>query len=404
MSIESFTHLARLTGAVRPPAPGLYDGSWPGLLRRCLQITVNAVELLRSRGTFVAVHGTGVPVAVGLVHADERLSVRALLSGSCILRGARLTILADRLAIDRHTQLELFLATEDVLIVFGERSGAALAIHISASEDHLGRQRQGLEMARKIFAECHADNFIPRVIEWRRVDGAWALLQERLGGRTVDPARLSAQALEAYIEAAMKPLLWLDSLAEPCDEGPDFQMIFDGLRNLECHSVLAAQITRPLEALRNWPERQHFRTVFAHGDYWFQNLLFAEDGSAVLTGIIDWERCRMRALPGSDALYMVAFGFSHWRGCPEFQVLCDLWDDRCEPFLRRLIERVCTAFRMSTDDLRFVAILMWLMHLRLRGPWMMEWPAAKHQEWITLPAASVGRWLSRIEPFNRSPA
>jgi len=100
-------------------------------------------------------------MAIGRVRADERLSVRALLSGSCILRDARLTLLADRLAIDRNTQLELFLATEDVLVVFGERSGATLAIHISANEDHLSRQRQGLETARKVLAKCHADNFIP---------------------------------------------------------------------------------------------------------------------------------------------------------------------------------------------------------------------------------------------------
>jgi hypothetical protein len=42
MSIESFVHLIRLTGAVRPP-PALYDGNWPGLLRRGLQTAVNAL-------------------------------------------------------------------------------------------------------------------------------------------------------------------------------------------------------------------------------------------------------------------------------------------------------------------------------------------------------------------------
>lgn len=400
MSIESFVHLIRLTGAVRPP-PALYDGNWPGLLRRGLQTAVNACELLRSCGAFVAIHGAGTAVASGQVRADEVISLRALVRGSRVLRGARLARLAESLAIVPQTEVELFLATEDVLVVFGERSGIALAIHVSANEDHLSRQREGIEMARDVFATQPAGNLIPRVIEWRPVEGGWALLEERLAGRTVDPLNLSAQELEAYIDAALGPLLWLDSRAEAAPDGPDHEMIFDRLQYLEGHPVLATPTARPLEALRRWPARADCRTVFAHGDYWFQNLLFAPGGSPVLTGIIDWERCRRRALPGADALYLMVFSFSRWRGCSQFKVLCDLWEGKAEPLLERLVERLCTAFRLSLDDLRFVAILIWLMHLRLRGPVMSEWPVGRYEEWVAQPAASIGRWLSRRKTWPR---
>lgn len=399
MSIYSFDHLLRLTGALRPPAAALalFNDLWPGLIRRALQTAVNTLELLRARGTFVAVHGPGVAAATGLVRADTVTSMRGLLDGARVLRGGRLGRLADQLAIDSCGHMELFLATEDVLIVFGERSGKALAVHVSANEAHLGRQKRSIESAREIFLECGAADLIPRLVEWRQIDGAFALLQERLVGRSVDPASLSAAALEAYVEAALGPLLRLDSLAKPCAGGPDQQMIFEDLRSLECHPGLAADIARPLQALRDWPARRRGRAVFAHGDYWFPNLLFAADGSPVLTGIIDWERCRTRALPGADALYLVAFAFSRWRDCPQFKVLCDVWDGSCEPLLERLINRVCAAFRIPLDELRYVAVLMWLMHLRLRGPWMNEWPAARRQEWINLPAESIGRWLDRSE-------
>jgi hypothetical protein len=398
MSNESFAHLLRLTGAAPPPAPALYDDSWPGVLRRGLQTALNALELLRSRGTFVAVEGAGVAVATGLVRAGTATSMRALLGGARVLRGGRLARLADQLAIDSCSQLELFLATEDVLIVFGERSGKALAIHVSANDAHLERQKRGMETAREVLAQCPAADLVPRLVERRQIDGAWALIQKRLVGRNVDPAELSATELETYIEAALGPLLYLDSLANTDDKGPDHEIICAGFRSIEMHPVLAAQLAHPLAALRNWSaERRQWRMVFAHGDYWFQNLLFAKDGSPVLTGILDWERCRTRALPGADALYLVAFAFSRWHGCPQFKVLCDIWDGACDPLLERLVDRLLAAFRISIDDLRFIAILMWLMHLRLRVPWMTEWPAARHQEWITLPVESIGRWLSRRE-------
>jgi hypothetical protein len=335
------------------------------------------------------------------VRADEVISVRALVSGSRVLRGARLARLADSLAIVPQGEVELFLATEDVLVVFGERSGIALAIHISANEGHLSRQRAGIEMAHDVFADLPAVGLIPRVIEWRPLEGGWALLEERLAGRTVDPLNLSAQELETYIEAALKPLLWLDSRAEAGQGDADQQVIFDRLRWLECHPVLATPTARPLEALRRWPGRVHSRTVFAHGDYWFPNLLFATRGAPVLTGIIDWERCRSRALPGADALYLVVFAFSRWRGCSQFKVLREIWEGNPEPLLERLLERLCTDFRLALDDLRFVALLIWLMHLRLRGPSMSEWPVGRHEEWVAQPAASIERWLKRSESSPR---
>ncbi len=395
MSREAIAHLVRLTGAARVPTASLYDGNWPGPLRRCRQIAVNGFEWFRSGGTFVALHGRGVPAAVGPARADGVLSMRSLMNGSYVLRGAQLAGLAQRLAVDTCTHFELFLATEDVLVVFGRRSGLELVIHVSAMADHLDRHRQGLERARESFARYYVAKLIPQVLEMRLIERAQALVQERIAGRIVDPVELSERELEAHIEAALQPLLHLRAAACSCATGVEHDVITDRLRELEEHPTLGTCVSRPLSVLRAWIGSRHHDGVFAHGDYWFRNLLFAEDGSARVVGIVDWERFRNNALVGSDALYLLAFSLAQWRSCDVFQVLCDIWDDAYNPLLARLVRRVCGALEISVDDLRHVAILMWLMHLRLRVPTMVDWPAGRFGKWVTAPADSVARWLQR---------
>jgi hypothetical protein len=71
-----------------------------------------------------------------------------------------------------------------------------------------------------------------------------------------------------------------------------------------------------------------------------------------------------------------------------------LWDDHCEPVLQRLFGLVCGMLDMSTEDLRHVALLVWLAHLRQHAETRSDWTAQRRHDWIEAPARSARRWLA----------
>jgi len=394
MSIGSISVLARLSGAHRSPPKRLYRDGWPGDLQRAGQLAFSATQWCLHRRAAMVLVGAGLPAAKGALRVSSKLGLRDWLSGAYVMSGAAPSRLVMHLGLDASPAPELYLADADVLVVLGCRQGMQVVVHVAEDAQRLDRYRRCADRARQQLASAALGHLVPAVVEQRAVLDLAILVQQRLVGRTVRPSGLSADELEQYVKAALQPVRALAVGSRATVAGADDILLNNELNWLEFDPQLGAAVRRPLAALRAWPGRRQHPAVLAHGDYWFSNLLF-EPGSPQLSGLIDWERSRPDAVAGFDALHLVMFSFSAWRGTSPLQVLCMLWDDLCEPVLERLLAYAGQATDLSTEDLRHVALLIWLLHLSRHGLQVRDWTDARRRDWLEEPADSAQRWLAR---------
>jgi aminoglycoside phosphotransferase (APT) family kinase protein len=269
-------------------------------------------------------------------------------------------------------------------------------VHVVGDAQRLERYVHSADRARRQLAPVGMDHLVPAMLEQRAVLDFRMLVQQRLLGQIVRPSELSGDELERHLQAAIRPLQALAAGSRVTSEGADEMLFKSELERLGADPQFARAVRAPLVALRGWPGRRHYPAVLAHGDYCFPNLLF-KPGSPQLAGVIDWERSRPLACVGFDALYLVAFAFSAWRGTSPMQVLCMVWDDLCEPTLERLLANVGRAIGLSNEDLRHVALLIWLLHLSRQAADVQTWSAERHRDWLGEPAESALRWLARTK-------
>ena len=395
MSIGSISVLARLAGADHVPLKRLYRDGWPGQLRRAGQLAFSATQWCLHRGEVMVLTGKGLPGAKGALRVSSQLGVREWLSGAYVIGGATPWRLASNLDLDASPVPELYLAESDVLIVLGRRRGCPVVVHVVEDAQRLDRYWQYADRARRQLAPAGLGHLVPAVLEQRAVLDMTMLVQQRLVGRTVRSSELSADELEQHVLAALQPLQALAAGARVSPAGADDVLLNRELTRLDTSSRIAEAVRLPLAALREWPGRRRHPAVLAHGDYWFSNLLFAADSPPQLTGLIDWERSRPDACAGFDALHLVMFSFSAWRGTTPMQVLCMLWDDMLEPVLERLLAHAGQASGLAIEDLRYVALLIWLLHLSRYASDMPTWSDARRRDWLDEPVESAQRWLAR---------
>jgi aminoglycoside phosphotransferase (APT) family kinase protein len=397
MSAGALRLIARLAGGVPPPA-ALYPDRWPGKLLRGAQLAYQGWQWARwsiAGGNALLLAGDGLPAAKGPLHILDHLDGPAWRAGASVLRGACIDRVRERLRLDPQGALDLYAADEDVLVVAGHRDGRQIIVHVSDDGVRLERYAERLQCARAHFRPLQLADLLPELVEQQRsTDGVAILVQQRLAGATVDAATLSADQLRAHVVAALGPLRALQQAgARPTGSGTFDSPLFAALeQTLIAVPDWRDAVAMPLAALRSWMNRSSLAPVLVHGDYWLANLLFDEE--AQLRGIIDWERSRERATPGYDAVHMVVHAFARWRGCPEWQVPCMLWDDHCEPVLERLFALVADTLGLSREDLRHVALLAWLAHLHQHAGTRASWGAERHRDWLVEPARSARRWLA----------
>lgn len=394
MSVGSISVLARLAGARSAPLQRLYSDGWPGQARRVGQLAFSAAQWCRHRHDAMILTGRGLPAAKGVLQVSSTLGLRDWLGGAYVMGGAAPSRLASNLGLDASPAPELYLADADVLVVLGWRRGLPVVVHVVEDAQLLERYGQNADRARRQLAPAGMDHLVPAMVEQRTVLDLTMLVQQRLVGQIVRPSELSGDELERHMQAALQPLRALAAGCLMAPEGADEALLSRELNRLEAHPQLAQAVRVPLAALRDWPGRRHHPAVLAHGDYWFSNLLFAS-GSPQVSGLIDWERSRPRACAGFDALHLVMFSFSAWRGTSPMQMLCMLWDDLCEPVLERLLTHAGQASGLSHEDLRHVALLIWLLHLSRHAEDMPSWSEARRRDWLDEPAECARRWLAR---------
>jgi Ser/Thr protein kinase RdoA (MazF antagonist) len=151
-----------------------------------------------------------------------------------------------------------------------------------------------------------------------------------------------------------------------------------------------------LEALRAWDGRWRLPAVLAHGDYCMTNVLFSDGPEQKVCAVLDWERARLNACSGFDALYFVVFSYAHWRKSTVMRVLCDLWRGACDAQLEHLLGIVRASLGLSTSDLRHIALAIWLRHLHQHASNMERWSAQRRHDWLDEPARCAREWLMSV--------
>jgi hypothetical protein len=394
MSRGALAVLARLAGAKRVPPAALYGCAWPGRLQRLGQLAFTAVQWCVYRRSALVFTGAGLPAAKGALHVQGTLRLQDWLQGAYVMGGAERTRLAHALKLDADPAPDFYLADADVLVVLGQRNGHPAVVHVSDDAERLQRYSHCASMARDQLASVGLGQLVPAMLYRGPVLDLQMLAQERLVGRTVRAGDLSAEELNLYVQAALRPLQRLAAGASLSVEGADSAVLAELPSALEPFRSLDAATRVAFAALRDWPGRWRHPAVLAHGDYWLSNILFAQGATPAVSGLLDWERSRPDACAGYDALHLVMFTFAAWRGCSPLQVLCMVWDGLCEPTLERLLSSVQIGLGLTVDDLRHVAIELWLLHLCRHAVDSPKWDDRRRREWLEDPADSVERWLT----------
>lgn len=392
MSAGALRLLARLSSGHPPPA-WLYPPHWPGRARRLGQLLYQGSQWLLWRvtgGEALVLTGDGLPAAKGRLQVIASPRASDFRAGACVLRRGTLEGLCLRLGIDASSPVGLHAADSDVVVVSGRRAGQDVVVHCCEDPQRLARYAGSLHLAHRWLEPLGWAHVLPRVLQAPQVgaDDVWVMVQQRLAGHVLSASGLDADLLQAHLRAAVAPL----GAAGPGPIAPIGQhpRVSRMLQRLGDISEWSAAIGPARQALLRWPGAR--LSTAEHGDYWLDNLLF--DDRAKLTGIVDWERADAPGVWGCDAVHLVIHSFAAWRGCPQWQVPCMLWDGHCEPVLERLFDVVASALGLGRDDLRFVALLVWLRHLDLQADTRDEWSAERRHEWLDEPARSARRWLA----------
>ena len=139
-------------------------------------------------------------------------------------------------------------------------------------------------------------------------------------------------------------------------------MISSTLNFLQNHPHLA-KIPEACEYLSNW-DRTNLPVVPVHGDYWADNLLLQNDQ---VSGVVDWDRSRELGSLGFDALTLGFMSYAMWADRVYLSdLLSDIWRPKENwryPWLHEYTETVRTAFSLTQDDVKGVAVLLWMSTL-----------------------------------------
>lgn len=395
MSLESLHLVSHLAGARAGPPAVLYADEWPGTWRRLAQRVYQAglwLRCLAPGSGALMLRGPGLPAGKGPITAVPFAAPWNWPQPVVVLPGGDWSHLLAALNLDAEPRPELLLADHGVVVGLGCSDGVPTVVHACADEGRLLRYAGKAGMARKALATGRVEHLVPAMFGIAKGNRHACLAQQRMRGRSVRAKGLPASELERVVKAALAPLSAISRSGELQVGGADAPWIEAVQTSLSGIADWAPWLRHPLAALPRLGVRHRAPAVFVHGDYWLSNLLFEPDAGAV-SAILDWERARSAGLSGFDALYVVVFAFSAWRGCAPLQVPAMIWDDLCEPTLDRLLDAAQSAVGLSRQQMAEVALAFWLGHLYLHQAERHRWSAQRHADWLIEPGRAAARWL-----------
>ncbi len=113
-------------------------------------------------------------------------------------------------------------------------------------------------------------------------------------------------------------------------------------------------------------------TVWFHGDYKIENLLFSKDGKTI-NGVIDWDLSRKEGLPLLDVLYLLLYRDHMATGREMHDTFINRYlKSGFDQFEKTIIERYMARLGIKTDLLQPLLIMFWIHHITHRYQAQLE--------------------------------
>jgi Phosphotransferase enzyme family len=268
-----------------------------------------------------------------------------------VVRGT-LAPLCRYFGIDHARVVNLRCSSSGLAICFGHLQGSDVVVHAAMNGDEkwVIRQAEGAKIAKESIGEL-----CPGIIDVEPT----RLITSRLPGRTT-PWNIREDQLQAAISTALEPLKQL--FASGGGAGRADEELIASLESYVQKSSRRAQLRPALDLVKHW-DRAHIKSVLVHGDYWLNNILFSEGR---VSGVVDWDRLRLSGCAGIDALHLAFMSYAVWSGIPVSELLTDLCTTRWHfTWLSSYCALIQEAFCLSAEDLKCLAILLWLSYFPL---------------------------------------
>jgi Phosphotransferase enzyme family len=296
----------------------------------------------------------------GELKLSESASFKAV--GNSLSRGIPAFVLKGNLQpvtnffrLDPTPEIRVILANSGLFVCFGRLDGRDVVAYATNSPQYrcsIEHQFSGIDIGRKTLG-----SLTPEVI----VKAADRMIVSRLPGTPVRIKNLTEDALQSVIMKGLDPLLQIYSTSPRTQGGGDQKLIDSTLSFLKNHPH-SARIPGACEYLSTW-DRAGLPAVPVHGDYWADNLLLQNDH---VSGVVDWDRSREFGCAGFDALTLGFMSYAMWGGVYVSDVLSDIWRPKEQwryPWLHEYTEVVRKAFSLTEDDVKGVAVLLWMSTL-----------------------------------------
>lgn len=128
---------------------------------------------------------------------------------------------------------------------------------------------------------------------------------------------------------------------------------------------------------------RRLKTVWSHGDYKLENVLFNMNSWAI-TGVIDWDLSNRAGLPLLDILYLLLYKSALMERQTVNQLLLTKYlalrfDDRERGMLQKYSEMI----GLAIEDMQPLLILFWLHHIAKRSRQAMMDYSSGREKWFT---------------------
>ncbi len=272
-----------------------------------------------------------------------------------VLKG-KLQQVTDFFRLDPATEVRVILANSGLFVCFGQlnhQDVVAYATNLPQYRPSIEHQFNGIGLGRKALG-----SLAPEII----LKGVDRMIVSRLPGSPVRIKKLTEPELQSVIMTGLGPLKQIYSTSPARRGNGDQAMISSTLNFLQNHPHVE-KIPGACEYLSNW-DRTNLPVVPVHGDYWADNLLLQNHQ---VSGVVDWDRSRELGCLGFDALTLGFMSYAMWADRVYLSdLLSDIWRPKENwryPWLHDYTEVVRNAFSLTQDDVKGVAVLLWMSTL-----------------------------------------
>ncbi len=242
-----------------------------------------------------------------------------------------------------------------------------MIIRIPLDDLTMNRYRVNKNMLKSL-AQTKIADFVPRFKEEGNIDGYVYFCEERLKGSAID---VPLSKMDEMVEKAVKFITSFhqETLAQISLDRNNFKRLI--ARNFnELTDYLPTAYKEKLEKIEAGVEKQlmgkTFVTVWQHGDYKIENILF-NTSDWQIKGVIDWDLSHKEGLPLLDIFYLLLYkasletheGISKiFRSRFLLLVFSDLENKIITDYLKTL--------KLPRDCTKSMLIIFWLQHIAER--------------------------------------